>query len=122
LQTTRGLINPPLGANGSSVQPSSFAEEREEALTPAVDGAAVNHSTTFGKPLHPVSGAQPVATIPAYSQGDDIIREGTRRTGGETAAAAIAAPTVSAKSGLPILACPLALTPNALHDSPSHAI
>ncbi|CAA9288030.1 MAG: hypothetical protein AVDCRST_MAG93-3688 [uncultured Chloroflexia bacterium] len=52
-----------------------FSKQRQETLDPAVDGAAVDHATTFCKPLDDVGVAQAVANVPANCQSDDIIRE-----------------------------------------------
>jgi hypothetical protein len=53
----------------------SFAEQREEALDPAIDGAAVHDEASLGKPLDDVGVAQSVANLPAHSQSDGIIGE-----------------------------------------------
>src|SRR3712207_6710137 len=89
-----------------------FHEEREEALDPPVDGAAIDGEATFGQPLNDVGIAQAVADIPPHSQRDHIIgeavmRKGARRAGCEAPAAIIAPPPLAAQLGLPISPRPL---------------
>lgn len=52
LQTDIRLINAPVVTNGTSIEAGSFAKQREEALDPSVDRAAVNDETTLRKPFH----------------------------------------------------------------------
>ena len=59
----------------------SVAKQREEALDPSIDGAAVDGQTTLGEPLNDISVAQAVANVPADREGDDIIRETMMREG-----------------------------------------
>ena len=127
LQTHIRLIDTPFCPDWSPMSTSSFATERGcplgQTLDPAVHGAPVNHETTLGKPLDNVGLAQPIANIPAHSQGNHVIWEGmvrecARRQGGEAATAVVAAPALSAQPRLSVLACPLASTPNALHGQP----
>ena len=73
------LINAPVFADWASMNMGSFAKQRKEALDPTVDGAAVNHDTSLGKPLDHVGIAQPVPDVPAHGQGDHVIWEGMVR-------------------------------------------
>ncbi len=50
LQTDVGLIDVPGSTNWTEPSLRSVAEQRQEALEQAVTGAAVNRTTTFGKP------------------------------------------------------------------------
>jgi hypothetical protein len=114
------FINAPLRTNWASVCTCSCAEQWQEALDPAIDGASVNCETTFRKPLHDVCITQTVAGVPTHSQGNHIIRkvmvgERAAGTGSKPAVAIVAAPALAAQSGLSVLARPLAPTPNALH-------
>ena len=50
----------------------SFAKQREEALDPAIHGAAVNNEAWLGEPFHDIGIAQAVANVPADRQSDDV--------------------------------------------------
>ncbi len=101
VQTRVRFINAPPRADWPSVHTCSCAKHRQEALDPAIDGAAVNVEAPLGEPLDDVGIAQAVPDVPTHSQGDDIIgedmvREGARGTRGEPASTRIAAPALSA--------------------------
>jgi len=117
------LVNAPFPTNWLSVSTGSLLEQREEALNPAIDGAAVNDEPTFGEPLDDVGVTQSISDVPAHGQRDYIIREavvreGTCRASREPASAVVAAPAVSTQPRRSILPCPLAPTPDALHGQP----
>ncbi len=57
----------------------SSTEQREEALDPAIHGAAVHDEAALREPLDNVGIAQAVADVPAHSQGNDLIGEGMVR-------------------------------------------
>ena len=66
-----------------AVHTRGILEQREKALDPTVNRAAINDEATFGEPLDDIGVAQAVLDIPANSQrdgivGDMMIREGTR--------------------------------------------
>ncbi len=75
IEPTVWLVYAPFSTNGTSIGTSSFAEQREKPLDPTIDGAPIKHETSLGEPLDNIGLAQPIAHVPAYSKGDDIIRE-----------------------------------------------
>ena len=76
VQTRVRFINAPPRADWPSVHTCSCAKHRQEALDPAIDGAAVNDETTLSKPLDDIGVTQAIPDVPAHSQGDHVVREG----------------------------------------------
>ncbi len=98
-------------------------EQREEALHPAINGAAFDNEATLGEPLDDIGVAEPIFHIPADGYGNYVVGEGmvgerADGAGGESALASVAPPALSAQPGLPIPPRPIASAPNALHDQP----
>ena len=98
-------------------------EQGQETLDPAIDRGAIDDETALGKPLDDVRVTQAIPDIPAHGQRDHIVgetmmRESAGRASSEAATTRVAPPPLSAQSRLPVLARPLAPTPNALHDQP----
>ncbi len=100
-----------------------FLQQREEALHPAINGAAIDDEAAFSEPFHDIRIAQAVPHVPADGQRDHIVGEtmfgeGACRAGREASTAIVGAPALSAQARLSVLACLLALAPNALHHHP----
>jgi hypothetical protein len=115
------FINAPRGADWASMRTGSFSEQRQEALNPAIDGATVDHKTTFSEPLDNVGVAQAIPNIPPDRQGDHVIREAVVResaggTGSEPPSAGVASPALPTASRQSVLARPLAPAPNTFHS------
>ncbi len=101
----------------------NFRKQREEPLNPTIDRPAVSDEASLGEPLDDVSIAQAIADVPAHGHRDHIIREsvvreGTRRASRKPASAVVAPPALSTQPRRSVLPCPLAPTPDALHDHP----
>src|SRR6185503_1489802 len=74
-----GLVHAPIRAHRRAVLASHLTEQWQEALDPAVDRALVHQDAALGQPLADLRVAQSVADVPMYSQGDDVVGEGTAR-------------------------------------------
>ncbi len=61
-----GLIDAPFFADAMAMRPSRVLEQGQEALDPAVNGAAVNDEAALREPLHDIGVAQAVAHLPAH--------------------------------------------------------
>ena len=71
-----GFINSPFLTDWPTEGPRGIPKQREEALDPPVDCAAISREATLGKSLHDIGVAQAIADIPADRKGDHVVREG----------------------------------------------
>jgi hypothetical protein len=120
VQANVRFIDPPSVAERSSIRTGSFPKQREKALHPPIDGAAIHDETAFGEPLDHIRITEAIADVPADGQRDHIVGKamvGKRAGGasGEAPVTCLAAPALSTQPGLPIFACLLTSAPDASH-------
>jgi hypothetical protein len=68
LDTTRCFIDSPFSTTWSSVSTSSFLEQREDTLDPAIHRAAVNDETTLSKLLDHIGVPQAIPNVPVTAR------------------------------------------------------
>ncbi len=90
LQADIPCIDAPPIAEWSAIGAGGFPKQREQALDPALDGAAIHHEPAFSEPRDDVGVAEAIAHVPPHSYGDHIIREGMVRKGARRARGASA--------------------------------
>ncbi len=64
---------PATSPDGLPMDTGGFLEERQEASDPAVDCATIHRHSTLVQPLDHICIAERVASVPAHSEGDQVI-------------------------------------------------
>src|SRR6266536_5379523 len=103
-----GLVDSPVGTQRRAVLARHLAEQREEALYPAVDGALVDQDAALGQPFSDFGVTEAVAHVPTDSQDDNLVRKGATRkrrsrAPGEAPTTVATAETLSAELSGPVL-------------------